>query len=548
MRPFEYLFLRQMKFDYISPPICEALFSSTGEPTILLETFERDKIQGLELEVSGGVTIRWSAYPGALCYSVYQADGPEGPWVVIAECIENNEFTPPDPDLCYAVTVITPEGESDISDPICPSTISCPEWLTAPSGAENVTCGNTLNLAAQALVSGAPASILYEWVKDGDLVFAETTNGSSNYSKVIVSTDDSGLYLVTATYEGCYVTANIVITAFCGGGGCEDLGEAAPEGAEAFRIPLYAGDDPVNPLQPIPIEWESFSLACGAGTELLPPAAPGSYRIVIPGDVDHPPGRYGLRYIDGFIIHTVAVFPPPNPYYFEVLVNALEDLEHFALTGSPWSDALAFQWQIEQPLPPHAVLGQGWTIAGPDFTGGTLATVQAYFTGLFNAPLATWSFTFQGFDHSNTGGPFTAVFSYDILNDVNGITLRVMQYDGLIQQPRGVRVTDWVSVKTLFDVSVQTWDGNLPNRTDYDLTVCQWDASGFTATVFYTQALGLLSPNGCGWLVEITGSGGYLWRGMKVHGDTGEGTYVIAGESSFGPECIQIEEIPVTPP
>jgi hypothetical protein len=218
MRPFEYLFLRRMKFDYISPPICEAMFSSTGEPTILLETFERDKVQGLELESDSGLWIRWSAYPGALCYSVYQADGPEGPWVLVAECVD--EFQIIDEENCYSISAITPEGESNLSDPICPSTITCPEWITALGGSSDETCGSLFSLTVEAAVTPADV-IYYEWKKDGNIVFAETKIGASTLVINSLVEADAGLYHVDAYFgEDCKVSTEQTLTVTgCGGGG-----------------------------------------------------------------------------------------------------------------------------------------------------------------------------------------------------------------------------------------------------------------------------------------------------------------------------------------
>jgi len=246
MRPFEYLFMRRMKFDYISPPICEALFSSTGEPTILLETFERDKVMGLELDNTSGVHLKWTAFPGALCYSVYQADTDAGPWVLVAECVE--EFEIPDEEDCYIVTAITPEGESDISDPICPSTITCPDWVTALGGSSEETCGSLFSLTVEAAV--IPADVIYyEWTKDGDLVFAETKTGASTFVINSLVAGDAGLYHVEAYYgESCKVSTDQVLTVVgCGGGGGCDCGGLMPdeflEDCDEFVV-QHAGEFP----------------------------------------------------------------------------------------------------------------------------------------------------------------------------------------------------------------------------------------------------------------------------------------------------------------
>lgn len=119
---FEYLFLRRPRIDYISPPICEALFSSSGGPVIVLNPLTPQSFPtGLILGGVGNFTLSWDAYPGALCYSIYKADStdPFGSYTIVAECIPNppvdlTTFGPGD----YRVSAITPDGETPLSLPI----------------------------------------------------------------------------------------------------------------------------------------------------------------------------------------------------------------------------------------------------------------------------------------------------------------------------------------------------------------------------------------------------------------------------------------------
>jgi hypothetical protein len=116
------LLLRRPKIDYISPPICEVFFSATGFPVIVLSEFSRIKPEGLE--IVGGV-LKWPNISGGICYTVYRETEP-GVYQIINECIntpcgDNADFqcvTLPGPG-CYRISVITDEGESDLSDPIC---------------------------------------------------------------------------------------------------------------------------------------------------------------------------------------------------------------------------------------------------------------------------------------------------------------------------------------------------------------------------------------------------------------------------------------------
>lgn len=115
---------RRLRIDYISPPICEAEFSSTGVSTISLQPiFRATGPTGLVMEWrSNRWYLRWNTYPGALCYSVYKlADelDPNGPYTLVAECITDTSL-----DLLllgsgtYRITVITRDGESELSDPL----------------------------------------------------------------------------------------------------------------------------------------------------------------------------------------------------------------------------------------------------------------------------------------------------------------------------------------------------------------------------------------------------------------------------------------------
>ena len=112
------LCLRRPKINYVSPPVCEAIFSGSGIPIIVLEPFNvLTKITGIVVIRDGNTrVISWPAYPGAICYNVYQQQ-PDGSYVLIAECIEDPTITLP-PGLPIIITPVTPDGEGDVSDPI----------------------------------------------------------------------------------------------------------------------------------------------------------------------------------------------------------------------------------------------------------------------------------------------------------------------------------------------------------------------------------------------------------------------------------------------
>jgi hypothetical protein len=116
------LFLRRPRIDYVSPPICENVFTGSGSPVIVLEAFGGlDKITGVVIDGDfPNRIVRWPEYPGAICYTIYEV-GDDGELIIIAECVEGPEYPlPPDVDGPIVVTPITPDGEGDPSDPVTP--------------------------------------------------------------------------------------------------------------------------------------------------------------------------------------------------------------------------------------------------------------------------------------------------------------------------------------------------------------------------------------------------------------------------------------------
>lgn len=141
------LFLRRPKLNYISPAVCEAIFSGTGSPIIVLDDIS--KLPGPTGLVWGGrgqFRLSWNRYPGALCYNVYTAiltetqlsfpctdlqETVQGDitFAILEECLINPFVVVSQPG-CYRISAITGDGESDLSDPIC--TCECPDCVCPP--------------------------------------------------------------------------------------------------------------------------------------------------------------------------------------------------------------------------------------------------------------------------------------------------------------------------------------------------------------------------------------------------------------------------------
>ncbi len=114
----EVLYLRRPKIEYVSPPVCEGMFSGSGFPIIVLEPFgQLDLVTGLVLGAEGnGFRLSWNAYPGALCYNVYLLQD-DGSYLLVAECIEDLFYFSLVPGT-FRVSAITEDGETELSEPI----------------------------------------------------------------------------------------------------------------------------------------------------------------------------------------------------------------------------------------------------------------------------------------------------------------------------------------------------------------------------------------------------------------------------------------------
>ena len=554
---------RRFPIEYVAPPVCEGEFSSTSSPFISLLPILKESIETFEATFQDGTfTFRWDHVDGALCYSVWRLMETDE-WEIVAECINTVEWET-NVVGCYRVTVISEEGESEPSKKVCTiEAFTCPTFIVSLPTAVSVAEGTSVTLTVTAVTT--PASTLnYVWSKDGVIFLSEVLPSgtpSSVFKSDLVPGADEGLYSVTVkdTEHDCDpITCNCPLTVepFVPPG-CEDIGADAPEGTEAFRIPLYPGDHAVFPGLPIPVEWEFFDASaatlldersCPADPPSDPPIVYGRRGAV--SDTDHPPGAYGVAYVMGWFIRgnlLVCSGTPALPIECEVMFIALEDDEFFLTCANAYSQTagLSEQWGVSFPpfgtLPPAGGLGEGWSVCSSNGITG----VQAYFDSVFLDNLATGPWYHCPVNwHTNTGGNFRFVTVFDPLVDTNAITFQVMQFDGCIQQPRGLQFNNWAAVKAGFPADVQTWAGTFPTRSVYDYTTLQWDALSGGHTVIYSQTHPT-ATNGCGWIVDVYGAGGFHWRGLKKTGDTGDGIYLRDIDFGAGPTCALIEEIPV---
>jgi hypothetical protein len=182
----ELLFLRHPKIDYISPPVCEVLFSSSAGPVIVLNPFTPQNFPtGLILGGVGGFLLSWNTYPGALCYSVYRSVNPNdafGQYIIIAECIPNAFFDlSGEPAGYYRVSAITLDGETPLSLPILWRPVQCPGFagpvVLNPVHAE---IGDNVIIGPKPVTEGFGGGVItYEWRKNG-IPYLDTTATTKN--------------------------------------------------------------------------------------------------------------------------------------------------------------------------------------------------------------------------------------------------------------------------------------------------------------------------------------------------------------------------------
>jgi hypothetical protein len=584
MKPFEYLFLRNVKFDYICPPICEALFSSTGEPTILLEVFDKTPMAGLEYTWDGtNFTIDWSAYPGALCYSVYRVES--GEYVLVAECVD--EVVVPDDGECYVVTAITPEGETPPSGELCPDVDICPAWVSVPAGNTPVLCGEELTISCEANVPAVPgAELLYEWVLGENLVFSETKTGASTYVVAAASEADAGTYTVYVTHLGCSIEQSVVIevTGCGGGGGCGDPGDMPTTFMEDC-YELYA--ETVDGLDTDKV-WDLL-------------------------DLD--PGEYQLSYVVGYTDE--CVYPdygntgchsglPDNPPWYTGLCDTPGKAHSrvFKIDGRcEWQDDMA-NWHslMEQIVVSDSRFADGTgciDCPNPAFDCSILigaplneASLLAVLDASFPDRTSTSDYGFDLFQrvpynpYVAGGGtkpgrvsatvPFTALAAMGGTNEGNqywqlgtgSTTMRLHRVRKFVDQPWGVYIADLVNVmNAIVDPAAadpgsptDPWDGSFSQSLFLDESSVGYELYGETpppndlwygfTDISDSQISGIASDK---WTLTINGwwfngavwQSRVLWAGTKAGGDTAVGYYTktsawIDDNGGTAPTCVGV--------
>lgn len=212
------IFLRRPTLNYVCPPACEVLFSSTGFPVIVLNPVPHHGAPTVRIIITDVCPqLNWDAYPGAICYNVYKAvdsENPEtSPYEVLLECTPDTSICV-DPG-CYRVSAITADGESDLSAPVC--TASAPPIPTPPDVATDPATdveGASVTLNGNAKANGSDTNVYFEFGTDTS--YGTTTTPQpigSGTSTVLFSAPMTGLCIGTE-YHFRAVATNAIGTVF----------------------------------------------------------------------------------------------------------------------------------------------------------------------------------------------------------------------------------------------------------------------------------------------------------------------------------------------
>lgn len=250
---------------------------------------------------------------------------------------------------------------------------------------------------------------------------------------------------------------------------------------------------------------------------------------------DYPPGHYDVEYISG-------VFQFSSTSYEVHLSSLTDNLQPgpFTLDGNTIAGSTyVVETQIDDPN------NTGFSTIAPD-----PAAAEAIMQAHFNTPGVTRRFKHRQL-HENLGGPIKFKFQYggSPFPTILDLIYQLIQIDGLIQQPRGVRIASWAVVQSSFPGEVfNNWNGELPVRSEYTQTTCVHTAAasgpfGGATLSFITNHP--TSATGTGWELRVFVGATLIWIGRKQYDETGLGDYFRAPESpTLTPLCLNIEEIP----
>lgn len=541
---FEYLGFRRLSINYQSPPLCEADFSSTSEPAIVLEPFEPDAgpTGGLWNQDGNNLRLRWDTIPGALCYSLYRAIDPLDPYgeyMLVAECTEDSNYTLPIliPGDCgtFRVSAIMPNGETAMSDPIITDCEDDPaaipydtNTILIMTGGDNPsTYGEMLMFTAQVL-NGDPANPPTGFVDFyvDDVLFSSQPLNVLLQASFSTNVFPIGLHEITARYLGDLTndpsfsvpleqTVNVNP-----GSACEQVGPVVPE---TFRVDIP--DETVSSYTFHFLHQQDFAVEVPAGK-------PGIYQF------RYETGAHGYRCPDGVDTETVQYTPNYQVWFpafgsFHFVGESISDW-----LVAAWGNNLNYAWPDGYTICAN-IDPEGWGLnlnAGQGMCGwGASGSQEALVTA------------------NLTGGPEAGQenFCWESPFDLKAgrkITLRYIGPAAVPSCESGSAVTivgdslqfSFVRVARLITQPAVATLLNHPHLGN--VTFTEKSYSEHLCDYFSQNSIGysLLRGNTYAqkWQLFLPLSGG--WVGEKLYGETMLGNYMRTSDPSTGPDCFVI--------
>jgi hypothetical protein len=405
---------------------------------------------------------------------------------------------------------------------------------------------------------------------------------------------DSGTYVLEISAPDCPVVVSppIILEVVCA---TLPVVPAAPAGAQAFMVPFNGGTG-----YPIEIEWESVALNASDFSVDGVAFGDQVWSASWTGQGDHPPGNYEIEYLTGFLyldaagsaafgcgvgetasfvwihglrdVNNPLTFPDPfdnkdvaldmgnagtcsvgvagvQASFWDGFIGTRASLNrlHSDLGGDffAWNYDNAGTWPFANLVndPAHALQFKVWQVSGLVQKTRQLS-VDDWAEKLthFPASVADWNGILDlrtsyspGSLVSGSGIPSLGRFRMETSFAAGAWTLKV--FDGLTLDWQGDKAGGSDASGTYLRTGGTSFD---PTR-QYAVPTLEWGVvpvgSFGGAVCFYTQAHPT-APNGCGWTLEIYDTDlSLLWRGHKVIGSSGDGTYGQSEDSPTDAVC-----------
>lgn len=498
---------RRATLNYISPAICEAIFSGSSFATLVLESNSHalTPVTGFRYNYNasnGTWSIYWDNYPNGICYNVYAADNPADPnttFTLVAECLPDPVWNPPTPGggggggnpppgtpgSVIVITVITTGGESPFPN-------TPPPPLPPPPGGGGGTTFFNVEYTATCPdgFSGAPVTI-----------------PAHTYSSIL-SQADANQQAVAAAEFALSCTPN-------------DPGECAIFDGLVWGVPTLG-----DPTSSGTFSGNSFDV-------LVDYAAPQGFAasVLCTGTVNYTGVAVEAS------LDLVVSSQSGNTSYVVTVIHSV--------TG-----------QLVESVSPgvgtHHVL-----FSIPDSVGATITVTVSAVAGTGDGDTQLGISDFSG---GFSCGP-VCVADTDIA--MSNIWVENTQ-------PPSVTLVNWSILKSQFVVcpsvdaggGFDEFDGELTVRYAPDFSTDYWlpaESDGATGVTPQLNINGMATSDDfgivlnfvplSGWYLEFYGKSGggsvLLWSGVKTVGGTPAGTYmkdITNPGCEAGPECIHVQE------